>query len=283
MIARWAGKASVSQLCRVLDVSRSGFYAAQAEAESSRSPCSESVHAMAVFEASGRTYGSRRMSAALRQQGIDVGRYRARTLMQRNRLHPQWRRKFIHTTDSKHGSPVAANILNRQFRPDRPNQSWVADMTYVQTRSGWLYLAAVLDLYSRKVVGWATSSTMPAQLVCEALQMAIATRQPAPGLLVHSDQGSQYASEEHARLLRRHGLIASMSRPGNCWDNAVMERFFLNLKMERVWQKDYANRREAQVDIADSIVGFYNSSRLHSTLGYRSPVEYERRQQKAAA
>ena len=152
-------------------------------------------------------------------------------------------------------------------------------MTYIRTRSGWLYLAAVMELYSRKIVGWAMAPSMPARLVCDALNMAIATRQPPAGLLVHSDQGSQYASEEHSLLLRRHGLTASMSRRGNCWDNAVMERFFLNLKMERVWQRDYANHPEAMLDIADYIVSFYNATRLHSALGYCSPAEYERRAQ----
>jgi len=187
----------------------------------------------------------------------------------------KWRRKFVHTTNSRHDLPVAPNVLRRRFTPEEPNTAWVSDLTYIRTRSGWLYLAAVMDLYSRKIVGWAMAPSMPAQLVCDALGMAIASRRPAPGLIVHSDQGSQYASAEHTRLLDRHGLIASMSRKGNCWDNAVMERFFLNLKMERVWQRAYANHAEARLDIADYIVGFYNSIRLHSTLGYRSPMEFE--------
>ena len=156
------------------------------------------------------------------------------------------------------------------------NQALVSDITYLRTRSGWLYLAAVMDLFSRKIVGWAMAPTMPAELVCSALQMAITQRCPAPGLIVHSDRGSQYASEAHRRLLERHGLRASMSRKGNCWDNAVMERFFLNLKMERVWQRDYANHAEATRDVTEYIVGFYNNVRLHSKLGYLSPTAYER-------
>ena len=172
--------------------------------------------------------------------------------------------------------PIAENILERQFQPAAPNHAWAADITYIRTRQGWLYLAAVMDLFSRKVIGWATAPTMPAELVCSALQMAIASRRPLPGLVVHSDRGSQYASEAHRWLLTRHGHVASMSRKGNCWDNAVMERFFLNLKMERVWQRDYANHLEAVQDITDYIVNFYNANRLHSTLGYRSPNEYER-------
>jgi putative transposase len=193
-----------------------------------------------------------------------------------HQLKPVWQRKFVHTTDSKHGLPVFDNVLNRQFDPAVPNQAWVADITYIRTGSGWLYLAAVLDLYARKVVGWAMSPHMPAELVCEALQMALCQRQPAPGLIIHSDRGSQYASQDYRELLDRYGLQGSMSRKGNCWDNSVMERFFLNLKMERVWRKDYANHQEAINDVTDYIVGFYNSQRLHSTLGYRPPNDYER-------
>lgn len=165
--------------------------------------------------------------------------------MRANGLRARWRRKFTHTTDSCHDLPVAGNLLDRQFKPDEPNQAWASDITYVRTRSSWLYLAVVLDLFSRKVVGWAMAASLPAQLVCEALHMAIASRLPPPGLLVHSDRGSQYASQLYTGL-QRHALVGSMSRKGNCWDNAVMERFFLNLKMERVWTRDYANHAEAK-------------------------------------
>jgi putative transposase len=245
--------------------------------------CAESMQVAAVFDASGRTYGSRRVSAALKGQGHKIGRHRARTLMRAGQMRPKWKRKFVHTTDSRHTLPVAANVLERQFMPLRPNQAWVSDITYIRTRSGWLYLAAVMDLYSRKIVGWAMASAMPAQLVCAALQMAICSRCPSRGLIVHSDRGCQYASAEHAALLNRHGLVASMSRKGNCWDNAVMERFFLNLKMERVWHSDYANHDEAKRDITDYIVGFYNSVRLHSTLDYCSPNVHEAGYQKQSA
>ena len=172
-------------------------------------------------------------------------------------------------------------MLARRFKPARPNEAWVSDMTYIRTRSGWLYLAVVLDLFSRKIVGWAMEPSMPGDLVCAALNLAIASRTPAAGLLVHSDRGSQYASQAHTALLARLGLVCSMSRKGNCWDNAVMERFLLNLKMERVWQRDYANHSEAQADIADYITSFYNPVRLHSTLEYRIPSHYE--QQHAVA
>jgi putative transposase len=208
-----------------------------------------------------------------------MDRYRVLRSMRLHGLRSSWRHKFIHTTDSKHALPISANVLDRQFNPKGPNQAWVADITYIRTSSGWLYLAVVLDLYARKVVGWAMASDMQAALVCQALQLAIMQRQPPPGLIVHTDRGSQYANAMHQALLTKHGLIGSMSRKGNCWENkrsdvsrpigarararhnAVMERFFLNLKMERVWQRDYANHAEATSDIADYIVNFYNSVR----------------------
>ena len=192
-------------------------------------------------------------------------------------LKPVWKRKFIHTTDSKHGLPIAGNILARQFNPISPNTAYVSDITYIRTGTGWPYLAIVLDLYSRKVVGWAMAPSMPAELVCSALRMAIQQRRPAPGLIVHSDRGSQYASALYQALLTDHGFVCSMSRKGNCWDNAVAERFFLNLKMERVWQKSYANQAEARADIISYIVGFYNSERLNSVLGNLPPAVFERK------
>lgn len=272
-------KVTVRQACQVLEVSRSGYYANRAAHKQRLAKpvvCAASVHLKAAFAASHKAYGSRRLQTAMVERGLTMGRHRVRTLMRINGLRPVWRRKFVHTTDSKHAMAVSPNVLNRQFEQTLPNQVWVADITYIRTRSGWLYLAAVLDLHSRKIVGWAMSTAMPAALVCAALQMAIVQRNPAPGLIVHSDRGTQYASAEHQALLAKHGLVGSMSRKGNCWDNAVMERFFLNLKMERVWQKDYANHAEATNDIADYIVGFYNSTRLHSKLGNMSPNAFER-------
>lgn len=265
----------VESACRVLGVSRSGYYAACKRRAARPAVCATGVRLKAAFVAAGGTYGSRRLCTALSQRGLTVGRYRVRRLMRENNLRPVWKRKFVHTTDSKHGMPVSANLLARRFNPTQANRAWVSDITYIRTRSSWLYLAVVLDLYSRKVVGWAMAPEMPASLVCAALQMAIAQRKPAPGLIVHSDRGSQYASELHQALLRRHDLVGSMSRKGNCWDNAVMERFFLNLKMERVWQRNYANHAEAMTDIADYIVTFYNNVRLHSTLGNLPPNAFE--------
>ena len=266
---------AVGQVCRVLQVSRSGYYAARRRSRVKPVVCEVSVQLQAAFAASGRAYGSRRLRTALASRGVAVGRYRIGRLMRQHGLRSSWKRKFVHTTDSKHALPISPNVLNRQFNPTRPNQAWVADMTYIRTRSGWLYLAVVLDLFARKVVGWAMAPDMQAGLVCRALQLAIAQRQPAPGLIVHTDRGSQYASAAHQAVLDKHGIIGSMSRNCNCWDNAVMERFFLNLKMERVWQRDYANHAEATTDIADYIVCFYNSVRLHSKLGNLPPNAFE--------
>lgn len=266
----------VARLCQLFEVSRSGFYAARRRVKQPAPACLATTCLQAAFAASGRSYGSRRLHQTLQQQGMTIGRYRIRTLMKRNGLRATWQRKFVHTTDSRHNLPIAENLLQRQFEPAGINQAWVADITYIRTRSGWIYLAAVMDLFSRKIVGWAMAPSMPAELVCAALRMAIAQRQPSAGLIVHTDRGSQYASEAYRTLLARHGLRASMSRKGNCWDNAVMERFFLNLKMERVWQRDYANPAEAMCDVADYIVGFYNNVRLHSKRGYLPPAVYER-------
>ena len=280
---RLAPKVTVSQACRVLEVSRSSYYANVAvhkQRLAEPALCAVSVHLKAAFAASHKAYGIRRLRTAMAERGQPMGRHWVRTLMRLNGLRPVWRRKFVHTVDSKHCLAVSPNVLNRQFAQALPNQVWVADITCIRTKSGWLYLAAVLDLHSRKIVGWAMANAMPAALVCAALQMAIIQRNPASGLIVHSDRGTQYASSEHQALPAKHGLVGSMSRKGNCWLNdelgAVMERFFLNLKMERVWLKDYANHAEATNDIADYIVGFYNSIRLRSKLGNLSPNAFKR-------
>lgn len=268
------------RLCELLGVSRSGYYAARARAKRPRPPCAAAAHLERVFAASDRTYGSRRLAKALQADGTAVGRYRARTLMRERGLRPVWRRRFVVTTQRDERAMVADNHLDRQFAPAAPDQAWATDITYIPTATGWSYLAVVLDLYSRKVVGWAIDRQMPASLTCAALRMALAQRQPPPGLLLHSDQGCQYTSDAWWRLLKDHEIQASMSRRGNCWDNAVVERFFLSLKTERVWQRRYANHGEAQRDIADYIVGFYNTVRIHSALGYLPPNVYE--QQTAA-
>lgn len=266
----------VTRVCRVLRISRSGFYEARQQRPRPEGICPVTVKLKATFAANENCYGSRRLLRALRHDGVLIGRFKVRRLMKENGLRPTWKRKFVHTTNSNHDLPVAENLLNRQFNPEGINRSWVADITYIRTRSGWLYLAAVMDLFSRKIVGWAMAPHMRSELVCSAMQLAIAQRQPGAGLIAHSDRGSQYAGAAYQALLERHGMRCSMSRKGNCWDNAVMERFFLNLKMERVWRKDYANHGEAIKDITDYIVRFYNDGRLHSTLGYLPPNQYER-------
>ncbi len=266
----------VAQACRVLGVSRAGYYQHRRRAASTKDRLAR-VQVKAAFTGSGKSYGSRRVCAELARTGVQMGRFRVRRLMRESGLRPVWQRKFMNTTDSQHDYPVAANLLDRQFNVAQPNQAWVSDITYIRTRQGWLYLAAVMDLYSRKIVGWAMAPTMPAELAAAALQMAVQQRRPPPGLIHHSDRGSQYASQTYQALLTQYGMRCSMSRKGNCWDNAVMERFFLNLKMERVWQREYANHAEARKDIVHYIVGFYNAVRLHSTLGYTTPVDYELR------
>ena len=274
MVDQWQQKASVTQACRLLSVSRAGYYAAKKRPESP-AICAESAHLKSSFTESQQTFGSRRLLTEMHKKGIQIGLYKIRRLMREAGLVPVWKKKFVSTTDSNHALPVAENVLNRRFNPAEPNQAWVADITYIRTRSGWLYLAVVLELFSRKIIGWAMSATMPADLVCRALKMAIGARKPAEGLIMHSDRGSQYASHEYQALLKQYGMVCSMSRKGNCWDNAVMERFFLNLKMERVWRRDYANHWEAEKDVTEYIVGFYNCVRLHSARGNLPPIIYE--------
>lgn len=263
-------------LCPVLRVSRSGYYAFLKRAPS----VLDSVTLAQVRRlhlASRRTYGQRRMRLALRAEGVGVGRWRTRMLMRQagvsvKRAHP-WK---PHTTDSAHALPVAPNRLNRQFAVSAPNRVWGSDLTYLPTQDGWLYLAVVVDLFSRKIVGWAMASTMETSLVVTALTMAIGRRQPPPGLLHHSDRGSQYASATYQALLQRHQMVGSMSRRGNCWDNAVVERVFRSVKHEGL---DEAVREQASETVKalviDYIEMFYNSHRLHATLGYLSPNAFE--------
>ena len=266
---------STLRYCKLIGLNTSSYYAIKARQALPVAIKPEQIALKATFMASGQTYGSRRLVKAMRHRGLIIGRYHVRSMMKSAHLIPVWKRKFVRTTDSKHTGRIAPNLVQQDFRVSRKNAVWVADITYIRTQSGWLYLAAVLDLYARKIVGWALASHMRASLVCSALNMAIIARQPAPGLIVHTDQGSQYASDDYCQLLAKHQLTASMSGKGNCYDNAVMERFFLNLKMERVWQTNYANHQEAIRDISHYIVAFYNAYRLHSTLGYLSPNQFE--------
>ena len=227
------------------------------------------------FTRSDRTYGARRVWHDVLADGVDCGLHRIERLMRQQGLRARPRRRGL-PKDHGEKSVVAANVLDRQFVADAPNQKWVADFTYIWTAQGWLYVAAVIDLFSRRVVGWSMSATMTAQLVADAMMMAIWRRGKPDALLHHSDQGSQYTSEQFQRLMQDNGVTCSMSRSGNCWDNAAMESFFSSLKTERVRKKVYRSRDQAKADVFDYIERFYNPTRRHSTLGYLSPIDFER-------
>ena len=230
-----------------------------------------------IFAQSNDSYGSRRMAKALRKKGYDIGRYQARSLMRRLGLQVRRAKKFRVTTNSKHKLPVAANLLDRKFEVSAPDKVYVTDITYLWTREGWVYLATVVDLFSRKVVGWSMGSRMTTELPLEALRMAYWSRKPDKGLMHHSDRGSQYASHEYQKQLTKYGMTCSMSRKGNCWDNSLMERFFGSLKRERTDHHIYDTRAEVEADVIDYIL-FYNNYRLHSYLDYMSPVEFEQQE-----
>jgi transposase InsO family protein len=265
-------------MCRVLVVTRSGYYEWRKQPLSAQKMADLLLlmHIQDIFTESQDTYGSYRIHAELAEQGIRCGRKRVARLMRLYKLLPKTVRSFkVVTTDSNHNLPVAPNLLNQQFRANRPDQIWLADITYVPTTEGWLYLAVVLDLYSRRIVGWAMSESLHRQLVIDALQMAITTRQPPPGLLHHSDRGSQYASDDYQALLTHAKMLGSMSRKGNCYDNAPVESFFGTLKTELVFHQQYATHAQARLDIFEYIEIFYNRFRRHSALAYKSPVRYE--------
>lgn len=276
-IAAEKASAPVAVLCKVLGVSRSGFYASQKRDPSARA-AEDAKLAVAVAAAHkvGRgAYGSPRVQKELCAGGVAVSRKRVARIMGELGLEGRRKRRFKATTDSKHDLPVAENVLDRKFEVDAPDVAWVTDITYVWTAEGWLYLAAILDLFSRRVVGFAMSERIDRALVLEALRMAVGRRVPNTGLLHHSDRGSQYASADYQDALDELGVVCSMSRKANCWDNAVAESFFATLKTELVYTRRFATRAEAKESIFDFIEAFYNPRRRHSTLGYVSPVEFE--------
>lgn len=274
---RLRGQFSVSAMCRVFEVSRSGYYAWRPRAKSRRAKENEALTGQikAVFTESWQTYGSPRIFRELRARGVGCGRHRVARLMRRAGLRALVRRRYRATTDSAHSLPVCKNLLGRAFQVEQPNRVWASDITYIATEAGWMYLAVVLDLCSRRVVGWSMKPTLERELVLGALHMALGARAVRKGLLHHSDRGSQYASWDYQRLLEKAGLRASMSGRGNCYDNAVVESFFATLKKELIHRRRYRTREEARADIFEYIEVFYNRKRLHSTLGYRSPVAYE--------
>jgi transposase InsO family protein len=264
-------------MCRLLGVTRSGYYQNRKKNEKA---CDFEYMGLLewmkkISASSDYTYGSRRIKKALNALGYSIGRSKTRRLMKQAQVWVRYRKKYKVTTNSKHKKPLFKNELKRQFRVASPNKAYVSDITYIWTKEGWLYLAIVLDLYSRKIVGWSMSSRIKTDLVCDALKMALGQRSIEKGLIVHSDRGVQYASKPYIKLLERYGCIGSMSRKGDCWDNAVAERFFGTLKRERVQWRSYQTRHEAQQDILAYINMFYNSNRLHSFLGYQTPNQYE--------
>jgi putative transposase len=271
-------------MCRVLEVSRSGYYSWRNRPESERTQENEKLLAKikASHKKSKKTYGSPRIHERLVKDGVRCSRGRVARLMRANGIRAKQKRKFVVTTDSKHDLPVVENILDRQFDVDTPNTVWTADITYIPTDEGWLYLSAVMDLCSKGIAGWSMDERMKADLVASALTMAYDRRNPGVGLLHHSDRGSQYASEDYQKLLKEYGMQPSMSRKGDCWDNAPMESFFHTLKTELTHHKRYHTREEARRDIFEYIEVFYNRQRLHSSLGYKSPAEFESEFQPAA-
>jgi len=276
-IERHRGSYPLALMCALLVVSLSGFRAWLRGGSPDRKRLSDAqlVTLMRAVHAEVKcAYGSPRMLDELRGRGFRVGKARVERLMREHAIRARHKRRFRVTTDSKHNLPVAANLLARQFTPDAPNRVWSADLTYLWTDEGWLYLAVVLDLFNREVVGWAIKERMSADIVTDALTMAWFRRRPQAGLMHHSDRGSQYASEAFQAKLRDYGMRSSMSRKGNCWDNAPTESFFNSLKNERVHGRRYCTRREAIADLFDYIEVFYNRTRRHSTLGSRSPIQF---------
>ena len=263
-------------MCELLDVSTSGYADWKKCGGPAHWPSNEQLLALirSMHGEYRQAYGSPRITEELKSRGIPVSRDRVRRLMKANGIRARHKRRYKATTDSKHTLPVAPNLLNRQFETSAPDQVWTTDITYIPTREGWLYLAVVMDLYTRMIVGWTMDSRMTRELVMNALRVACFRRKPAPGVLHHSDRGSQYCSGDYRALLGEYGMIASMSRKGNCWDNAPMESFFNSLKNERVFHEDYATREEATRDMFDYIERFYNRRRRHSALGYHSPAQH---------
>jgi putative transposase len=278
LIDRAKAEFPIQRMCDVLGVSSSGYFAWK-ERPASRRQRDDMVllaHVRSAFALSNGTYGSPRMTRELHDDGLQVGRRRTARLMRENGLRARQKRRFKRTTDSQHAWPVAPNLIDQDFQAQRPDEKWGADISYVWTREGWLYLAVVIDLFARRVVGWAVSDRLHRNLALAALRKALLTRRPPAGLIHHSDRGSQYCSIDYQAELRRHGVRISMSGKGNCYDNAMVETFFKTLKSELVWRTVFQSRREAEQAIARYIDGFYNPVRRHSALDFTSPAQFER-------
>ncbi len=276
-----AEKASfpISRMCRVLGVSQSGFFAWQ-ERPTCRRQQQDMVylaHIRTAFALSNGTYASPRMHRDLVDVGQEIGRHRTARLMRENQLVARQKRRFKRTTDSEHAWPVTPNLVAQDFMADGPDRKWGADISYVWTAEGWLYLAVVLDLFSRRVVGWSTGDRQNRDLAVEALRRAMVARNPAPGLIHHSDSGSQYCSVDYQALLRKRGILILMSGKGNCYDNSMVETFFKTIKSELIWPVAWQSRQQAENAVARYIHGFYNPVRRHSSLGFQSPIAFERK------
>jgi len=267
----------IKRMCEVLCVSESGYYAWRKREPSQRRREDEALGKQIedAYSKNREVYGSPRIHAELKEQGMHCGRKRVARLMRERGINAKPRRRKMKTTDSQHNNPVAPNLLNRDFTADAPNTTWVADITGIQTREGWLYLAAIVDIFSRLVVGWAMGKERDEYLVTKAGVMALEQRHPRAGLMHHSDRGSQYTSQGYLALLQGHGIQVSMSRKGDCYDNALMESFFGTLKEECVEHQTYQTRAEARTSVFEYIQVFYNRQRKHSSLGYVSPITYE--------
>jgi len=268
----------VSRLCQIMEVSPRGYRAWRRRpmSRSQRQDLVVLAHIREQFRLSLCSYGRPRMTEELKELGLHVGHRRVGRLMRENGIAVKRNRKFKATTDSNHKFNIAPNLLSRDFAADRPNQKWAGDISYVWTREGWLYLAVILDLHSRRVIGWAVSNRMKRDLTIRALNMAIALRRPPKGCVHHTDRGSQYCSHDYQKILRQHGFQVSMSGKGNCYDNAAVETFFKTIKAELLWQRSWETRRTAELAIFEYINGFYNPRRRHSALGWKSPLAFER-------
>lgn len=272
-------KFPINRLCQVLDVSARGLraYRSRPASQRQRTDLVVLAHIKEQSRLSLGSYGRPRMTEELKEMGLNIGHRRVGRLMRENDIRVERSKKYKVTTDSNHAFNIAPNLLNRDFRAGHPNQKWAGDISYVWTREGWLYLAVILDLHSRRVIGWAVSNRMKRDLAIRALKMAVALRQPPKGCIHHTDRGSQYCSHDYQKLLRRHGFQVSMSAKGNCYDNAAVETFFKTIKAELIWRQSWPTRRAAEMAIFNYINGFYNPRRRHSALGWKSPVAFERK------
>jgi putative transposase len=267
----------VLQMCQILEVPKSSYYYLRNKDKSNREICNSFIEEeiKEIFEESRKTYGIKRIQVELSSRGINIGHNKIAKIKQKNGIYPKMRRRYKQTTESKHSNRVEANILDREFKADKPNDKWVSDITYISTLEGWLYLSSVIDLYSRKVIGWSMSDTIDSKLVCDSLEMALSKRKDVYGCIFHSDRGSQYTSESVRNKLLESNIIQSMSRKGNCWDNAVAESFFKTLKYDGDLIKVFKTKDEAKLCIFEFIEVFYNRKRRHSSISYFTPHDFE--------